>query len=101
MNQFIQVNKLEDNYISRKRLGYNMYISLWRIKNGHYYPNLELNSDLMLPERQILDAFKRMALEVFRVKLSSDKIKDCLWLSYADVVVASKTQLNSALRMRR
>lgn len=52
----------------------------------------------MLPERQILDAFKRMALEVFRVKLSSDKIKDCLWLSYADVVVASKTQLNSALR---
>lgn len=98
VNQFIQVNKLEDNYISRKRLGYNMYISLWRIKNGHYYPNLELNSDLMLPERQILDAFKRMALEVFRVKLSSDKIKDCLWLSYADVVVASKTQLNSALR---
>ena len=32
------------------------------------------------------------------MKLSSDKIKDCLWLSYADVVVASKTQLNSALR---
>lgn len=28
VNQFIQVNKLEDNYISRKRLGYNMYISL-------------------------------------------------------------------------
>jgi len=98
VNQFIQLNKLEDNYISRKRLGYNMYISLWRIKNGHYYPKSKLNSDLMLPEKQLLDAFKRMAMEVFRVKLSSDKIKDCLWLSYGDVVVASKSQLQSALR---
>lgn len=98
VNQFIQLNKLEDNYISRKRLGYNMYISLWRIKNGHYYPKSKLNSDLMLPEKQLLYAFKRMAMEVFRVKLSSDKIKDCLWLSYGDVVVASKSQLQSALR---
>ncbi|MDT2533200.1 helix-turn-helix domain-containing protein [Enterococcus raffinosus] len=98
VNQFIQLNKLEDNYISRKRLGYNMYISLWRIKNGHYYPKSKLNSDLMLPEKQMLDAFKRMAMEVFRLKLSSDKIKDCLWLSYGDVVVASKSQLQSALK---
>lgn len=59
-------------------------------QNGHYYPKSKLNSDLMLPEKQLLDAFKRMAMEVFRVKLSSDKIKDCLWLSYGDVVVASK-----------
>lgn len=100
VNQFIQVNKLEDNFISRKRLGYNMYIGLWRIKNGHYYPKEELDSDLMLPERQALDAFKRMAMEVFRVKLSSDKIKDCLWLSYADIVVASRSQLHSALKKK-
>ena len=37
-------------------------------------------------------------MEVFRLKLSSDKIKDCLWLSYGDVVVASKSQLQSALK---
>ncbi len=98
VNQFIQVNQLEDTYISRKRLGYNIYISLWRIKNGHYYPKEELGSHLMLPERNILDAFRRMSMEVFRLNLSSEEIKDCLWLSYSDTVVSSKIQLHSALK---
>lgn len=98
VNHFIQVNQLEDTYISRKHLGYNVYISLWRIKNGHYYPKEALGSHLRLPEKAILEAFKRVALEVFRVKLPSEMIKDCLWLSYGDVVVASKPQLYEALR---
>lgn len=98
VNQFIQVNQLEDSYISRKRLGFNIYISLWRIKNGHYYPKEELGSHLMLPERNVLDAFKRMSMEVFRLKLSSEEIKDCLWLCYSDIVVASKAQLHAALK---
>lgn len=100
VNQFIQVNRLDDQFISRKRLGYTLFISLWRIKNGHYYPKEKLGSHLMLPDVPILDAFKRMAMEVFRLKLSADLVKDCLWLVYSDSVVSSIGQLHSAFKKR-
>lgn len=98
VNQFIQVNRLDDQFISRKRLGYTLFISLWRIKNGHYYPKEKLGSHLMLPDVPVLDAFKRMAMEVFRLKLSADLVKDCLWLVYSDSVVSSIGQLHSAFK---
>lgn len=101
VNQFIEDNLLDSSYISRRRLGYTIYISLWRIKNQHYYPKKELRSHLKLPEKQTLDSFKQMALEAFRMSISSENIKDCLWLFYSDSVVISETQLLNTLNKRR
>lgn len=81
VDQFIQVNHLENRHIFRKRLSYNIYISLWRIKNDRHFPESELISPLTLPDEETLESFERMALEVFRVRLTEEEIKDCLWLS--------------------
>lgn len=101
VDQFIQVNHLENRHIFRKRLSYNIYISLWRIRNSRLYPVEELISPLSLPDEEILDAFGRMALEVFRLRLTTEQIKDCLWLSYADMLVFSEDQWKSAMKQSR
>lgn len=101
VDQFIQVNHLENRHLFRKRLSYNIYISLWRIKNGRYYPQNELISPLALPDEQTVDSFSRMVLEVFRVRLTPEQIKDCLWLSYSDTLVFSEDQWKSAMKQSR
>ncbi|MBO0413464.1 helix-turn-helix domain-containing protein [Enterococcus hulanensis] len=101
VDQFIQVNHLENRHIFRKRLSYNIYISLWRIKNGRHYPESDLISPLSLPDEETLEAFERMALEVFRVRLTKEEIKDCLWLSYADMLIFSEDQWKSAMKQSR
>ncbi|REC32445.1 hypothetical protein CF160_08260 [Enterococcus pseudoavium] len=101
VDQFIQVNHLENRHIFRKRLSYNIYISLWRIKNQRFYPQNELASPLSLPDEATLEAFERMVLDVFRVRLTEEQIKDCLWLSYADMLVFSQDQWKSAMKQSR
>ena len=101
MDQFIQVNHLENRHIFRKRLSYNIYISLWRIKNGRHYPKCDLISPLSLPDVETLEAFERMAVEVFRIRLTDEDIKDCLWLSYADMLIFSEDQWKSAMKQSR
>lgn len=101
VDQFIQVNHLENRHIFRKRLSYNIYISLWRIKNERFYPPEELISPLTLPDEETLEAFSRMALEVFRVRLTPEQMKDCLWLSYTDMLVYSEDQWKSAMKQSR
>ncbi|MGM0174638.1 helix-turn-helix domain-containing protein [Enterococcus sp. DIV0800] len=101
VDQFIQVNHLENRHIFRKRVSYNIFISLWRIKNGRFYPQNELISPLSMPDKETLDSFERMALEVFRVRLTNEQVKDCLWLSYADMLVFSEDQWKSAMKQSR
>jgi DNA-binding Lrp family transcriptional regulator len=101
VDQFIQVNHLENRHIFRKRLSYNIYISLWRIKNGRHYPKCDLISPLSLPDVETLEAFERMAVEVFRIRLTDEDIKDCLWLSYADMLIFSEDQWKSAMKQSR
>lgn len=101
VNQFIQVNHLENRHIFRKRVSYNIFISLWRIKNGRFYPQNELISPLSMPDKETVDSFERMALEVFRVRLTNEQVKDCLWLSYADMLVFSEDQWKSAMKQSR
>ncbi|GAA2903794.1 helix-turn-helix domain-containing protein [Enterococcus pseudoavium] len=101
VDQFIQVNHLENRHIFRKRLSYNIYISLWRIKNQRFYPQNELASPLSLPDEATLEPFERMVLDVFRVRLTEEQIKDCLWLSYADMLVFSQDQWKSAMKQSR
>lgn len=70
-------------------------------QNGRAYPKEELVSPLSLPDQETLDAFERMALEVFRVRLTEEEIKDCLWLSYADMLIFSEDQWKSAMKQSR
>lgn len=101
VDQFIQVNHLENRHIFRKRLSFNIYVSLWRIKNGRYYPKEDLISPLTLPDDETLEAFEQVGLEVFRIRLSKEQIKDCLWLSYADMLVFGEDQWKSAMKQSR
>lgn len=101
VDQFIQVNHLENHHIFRKRMRDTIFISLWRIKNGRFYPQNELNSPLSMPDKETLDSFERMVLEVFRIRLTKEQVKDCLWLSYADMLVFSEDQWKSAMKQSR
>lgn len=101
VDQFIQVNHLENRHIYRKRMKDTISISLWRIKNGRFYLQNELISPLSMPDKETLDSFERMVLEVFRIRLTKEQVKDCLWLSYADILVFSEDQWGSAMKQSR
>ena len=58
-------------------------------------------SPLSLPDEETLEAFERIALEFFRVRLTEEDIKDCLWLSYADMLIFSEDQWKSAMKQSR
>lgn len=101
VDHFIEVNNLKHRHIFRKRLIYNTYISLWRIKNNRLYPSIELISPLSLPDTKTLNSFKEMVFEVFHVRLTLTDIKDCLWLSYTDVLIFSEDQWKFAIKHRK
>ncbi len=41
VEEFVRVNQIHEKYVFQKRLIYNFYISIWRVKNGHSYPKGE------------------------------------------------------------
>ncbi|MDT2754613.1 helix-turn-helix domain-containing protein [Enterococcus pseudoavium] len=95
---FTEINGFHKKYIFQKRVTYNVFISLWRIKNGHYYPKEELRTTgLALPETKDIQKFRDTVSEVFRLELTLDEIRDCLWLSFSDAIVFSKKHLEIAL----
>ena len=65
------------------------------------YQKEELVSPLSLPDQETLDAFERIAFRSFRVRLTEEDIKDCLWLSYADMLIFSEDQWKSAMKQSR
>ncbi|MGM0168580.1 hypothetical protein IGI39_004335 [Enterococcus sp. AZ135] len=98
VQEFITINNLYKKHIFQKRLTYNVFISLWRIKNGHDFPKEDLRTDgLLLPKNEAANAFRDMVSEVYQLDLTEDMMRDCLWLSFSDSVVFSKEHLALAL----
>lgn len=96
---FTEINGFNKKYIFQKRVTYNIFISLWRIKNDHPYPKEELRkTGLILPEMEEARGFRDMVSEVFRLNLTDEMMRDCLWLSFSDSIVFSKSHLGAALR---
>lgn len=95
---FTTVNGLYKKYIFQKRVTYNVFISLWRIKNGHEYPKEELRTKgLVLPEKESINQFGHVVSEVFQLNLTDEMMRDCLWLSFSDAIIFSSDHLNAAL----
>ncbi len=96
--QFIEENGLYRKYIFQKRLIYNVYVSLWRIKNGHNYPADELRKDgFILPNLQAYADLDNTTQELFNLPLTEEVVRDCLWLIYSDTVVFSIKHREMAL----
>ncbi|WP_379947290.1 helix-turn-helix domain-containing protein [Enterococcus devriesei] len=95
---FTEINGLYKKYIFQKRVAYNVFISLWRIKNGHHYPTKELRRrGLSLPKTEDITKFRDTVSEVFRLDLTDDLLRDCLWLSFSDSVVFSQAHREAAI----
>lgn len=95
---FTEINGFNKKYIFQKRVTYNIFISLWRIKNDHPYPKGELRkTGLILPEMEEARGFRDLVSEVFCLNLTDEMMRDCLWLSFSDSIVFSKSHLAAAL----
>ncbi|WP_438780372.1 helix-turn-helix domain-containing protein [Enterococcus sp. DIV0187] len=102
VQEFTTMNGLYKKHIFQKQLIYNIFISLWRIKNGHYYPKEELHpKGLLLPCSETIHSFKEMVSDVFNLTLNDEIMHDCLWLIFSDAVVISKKQREWALADNR
>jgi hypothetical protein len=98
VTEFTAINGLEKKYIFQKRVTYNVFISLWRIKNSHPYPKHKLRkSGLLLPDKRTIRGFRDTVSEAFHLDLTEDVLRDCLWLSFSDSVVFSKQHRDAAL----
>ncbi|EOH91113.1 helix-turn-helix domain-containing protein [Enterococcus pallens] len=96
--EFIEKNEMYKKYIFQKRLIYTIYVSFWRIKNGHNYPKFELRKDgFIIPEKKYFDELSKTAHELFRIHLTDETMRDAMWLIYADAVVFSYQHRNLAL----
>ena len=99
VQEFTEINGLHKKYIFQKRMTYNIFISLWRIKNGHPYPKEELRTKgLLLPENETAKMFRDTVSEVYQLDLTEEIMRDCLWLSFSDSVVFSKEHRELALK---
>lgn len=99
VQEFTEINGLHKKYIYQKRMTYNVFISLWRIKNGHPYPKEELRTNgLVLPTDETAKFFRDMVSEAYQLNLTEEMMRDCLWLSFSDAIVFSKEHRELALK---
>ena len=97
--EFIKTNDMKNQHIFQKRLAYNFFISLWRIKNKHHYPQEELRTKpLVLPEGKTVEELSLMIKEVFQLSISDELLRDCLWLSFTDSLIFSEKHRKAALK---
>lgn len=98
VEDFAVANDIWRKYVFEKRLNYNFYISLWRIKNNHAYPKHELRKlGLNLPQKESYKQLEKVVWEIVGIRLSRDILRDCLWLSFSDAVVFSINHREYAL----
>lgn len=96
---FIQRNGFYQLYIFQKRLIYNVYIGLWRVKNGHHLTAEKINQAWFeLPQKYILNEFGQTVKEIYQLHLTDELLKECFWSQYANEIVFSSEQLTLALK---
>lgn len=99
VNRFITKNGMSRKYVFQKRLIYNVYISLWRIKNDYYFPKAELCArQLQLPEQPIINEFSSTIMEIYRIHVTDAELKDCLWLCYSNSLINTDSELEITLK---
>ena len=98
IQEFIEMNCIHEKYVYEKRLIYNMYISFWRLKSGHEFPKKELRTKAILfPTGISYNKLKQAVKEGVGLKLTTDMIRDTLWLTFSDAIVFSLLHREVAL----
>lgn len=90
VQEFVRVNQIHEKYVFQKRLIYNFYVSIWRIKNGHDYPKEELRTEgLFLPMDIEYKKLRQAVREGVDLELTPEMVRDGLWLIFSDSIVFS------------
>lgn len=92
---FLVKNNFPQKHIFVHRLVYNLYISLWRMKNQHYFPSIQLqNKFLELPTGTKVIRCQHTVMQTFAISYEENRCKDSLWLLYSDSLIFSLEQLD-------
>lgn len=98
VQEFARINGMQWKYIYEKRLIFNFYISLWRIKNNHFFPKYELRTlGLKLPSKNFYLQLDRAVKEIALLDLSVEVLRDCFWLNFSDALVYNASHREYAL----
>ena len=98
VEEFVTVNGIWKKYIFQKRLVYNFYISLWRIKNGHPFTSAELRTEgVRLPLDATYKELRKMVNDLTGIELTPEVLRDCLWLVFSDAIVFSSDHRELAM----
>ena len=90
VQEFVEVNDIWRKYVFQKYLVYNIYISLWRIKNNHPFPKEELRTKgIKLPFGESYKELKKVVREIVAMDLRPFILQDCLWATFSDSIVFS------------
>lgn len=83
---YIEKNGYYHAYVFKHRIIYNMYISAWRIRNGHYFQEGELDSAFQpqKPDGGITDEFSIVLRENFGFPLTDEIFREVNWLQFTD-----------------
>lgn len=84
------VNGLAYSYTIKNLLTYHFYISIWRIKNGHFFFRKAVPSPfIQLPDKELIQECGLTTREGFGVSLTEKNLKDALWPIYSDALILS------------
>ncbi|MGM0167692.1 hypothetical protein IGI39_002676 [Enterococcus sp. AZ135] len=99
VQDFVDVNRIHQKYVFEKRLLYNMYISFWRIKHDHTFPEEQLRSaeKITLPQGLSYKLLKQAVREGVELELTPEMLRDTLWLTYSDSIIFSLLHRELAL----
>lgn len=96
--EFIKINGMQNQHIFQKRVAYNLFISLWRIKQTCLSSRRTPNEAVIIARRKTVEALSSMIKEVFQLTVSDELLRDCLWLSFSDSLIFSQEHRKAALK---
>ncbi|MGM0216894.1 helix-turn-helix domain-containing protein [Enterococcus sp. AZ109] len=98
IRSLIENNQLECSYSQYNRLCMMFFISLQRVKNGHFFPQRFLSSKNILPPDRILCYnFAEKLLEEAGMEYTDEVMKESFWLLYSDLFLLGEEQKKKAL----
>lgn len=97
IGEVVSNNDLTCSYTIKNLLTYHFYISLWRIKNGHFFFQEDTASSfIQLPDKKLIQECNLTTRETFSVTLTEKNLKDALWLICSDSMILSTEHHNYA-----
>lgn len=98
VQEFAEINEMYRKYTFNKYLVYNFFISLWRIKNQHFFPQEQLRTNcLKLPTGGTYEELKKAVYDFIELDLTPAILRDCFWAIFSDAIIFSLPHRNISL----